>query len=461
MLCQSDSKPRNQVASTGRVTQTRPTGAANQELMKSSDHAVSTASQGPAQGPLETTAKSVGHFATGRADRYRWQRHAAKLLGGVARVGQCRHSVVSKTAGVDVVSGSYGDGKGDRAHYQGLQTCGSVWACPCCGARISEKRREELGRLLSWARAQGYVVRMVTLTCRHGRDDNLAELLTLMKGRSSNKKTGKKGFRGAKQRMVANGTFKRHVRPHVIGSVTATEVTGGGCNGWHPHMHMILILDREIDLAPMRQAWLGSLAGVGLEGSGQGWDDRDASEAGTYIAKWGAAEELALSGHKKGRSGRTPAQLLAASCDDGDRRAGHLWAEYAREFHGKRQLVWSPGLKELVGIDEVDDEEAAQDETQEEQIETGLANIPHQVWVGDVVGRRSDRRADVLDRAEEVGVEQAVSELIAGYDPDLLIEKTELEDTAEAGGHGTYRPTPGGLAASVVASVRPPLGQGP
>lgn len=381
------------------------------------NHAVEEARQGRpgsrGRAALETTAKSVGQ-TRGRSDRFRWQRHAAGLLGGQHRVGLCRWSVVSKEAGVDMVSSSYGEGP-DRVHFDGLQTCGSVWACPCCSARISETRREEMGRLLSWARANGYHVRMVTLTCRHGQDDDLADLMVRMKGRTGNKAKGIQTFRGAKQRMADDRRYRDHVKPHVIGSVTATEVTGGGAHGWHPHMHMILILDDDIDLTPMRDAWLGSLRGAGLEGSGRGWDVRAADETGRYIAKWGAAEELALSGQKKGRStGRTPMQLLAASSDDGDRAAGELWAEYATVFHGLRQLVWSKGLKALAGIDEIEDEEAAKDQQQDGQQETARANIPHHVWRSGVASPRSDRRADVLERAEAVGVDLAAAELAEG-----------------------------------------------
>lgn len=380
---------------------------------------------GRAVGALETTAKSVGQNR-GRSDRFRWQRHAAGLLGGQHRVGLCRWSVVSKEAGVDMVSSSYGEGP-DRVHFEGLQTCGSVWACPCCSARISETRREEMGRLLAWARAEGYHVRMVTLTCRHGLDDDLADLMVRMKGRTGNKAKGIKTFRGAKQRMADDRRYRDHVKPHVIGSVTATEVTGGGAHGWHPHMHMILILDDDIDLTPMRDAWLGSLRGAGLEGSGRGWDVRPADEMGQYIAKWGAAEELALSGQKKGRgSGRTPTQLLAASCDERDRQAGELWAEYATVFHGLRQLVWSKGLKALVGIDEIEDEDAAQDQQQDGQQETGRANIAHHVWRSGVASPRSDKRADALERGEAVGVDLAAAELAEGRATfDELLDELE------------------------------------
>lgn len=388
-------------------------------------------------GRLETTAKSVRQSGVGRADRFRWQRHAAKLLGGVGRVGLCRYSVVSKTAGVDLVSSRYGDGPAS-AHYEGLQTCGSVWACPCCGARISQTRRDELNQLLSWARSQGHHVSMVTLTARHGRDDDLEDLLSKMKD--------------AKGRWARHRSY-RVLKTMVVGSVTATEVTGGGAHGWHPHFHVIFITSGEVDFSPLRDAWLASLRGAGLDGTGSGWDVRDAGEVGTYLGKWGAAEELALKDRKKGRSGRTPAQLLAASCDEGDKTAGRLWAEYARVFHGRRQLVWSRGLKALAGIGEVDDAEAAKDEQQEEQEETGRANIDHRTWVDRIAVPGSDRRSEILERAEDVGPQLAAIEIKVGHDAEAVIEDQDAEPDWDF--------VMGELAAAALAAVRPPPGQGP
>jgi hypothetical protein len=397
--------------------------------------------QGLADARLDSTAKSVRHFGQdshknkgygeNRSVRFRHQRHAAKLLGGKARVGLCRWSVVSKSAGVDIVASSYADDQGDRVHYEGLQTCGSVWSCPCCSARISETRRDEMNQLLSWARAQGYRVMMLTLTARHGRDDDLEDLLDRMKD--------------AKQRWARHRSY-RMIKPNMIGSVTATEVTSGG-HGWHPHFHVIVIMDGDHDLTPLRDAWLASLRGAGLDGTGAGWDIRSADETGRYVAKWGAAEELTLSAKKKGRAGRTPAQLLAASSDDGDRKAGYLWSEYAKVFHGRRQLVWSRGLKALAGVGEIDDQDAAQDQQQDGQTETARANIPHRVWRDDVAARRADRRAELLDRAEEVGPDEAAAELVAGHMPGDVIEHDR-----------PHQPRPGGLAAVAFAVIRSPDG---
>lgn len=427
MSCSDNTSPQNAVSQRPALTAQGCSGVSNRAPGKGATAGQQTASEAS----LGNTAKSVRH-SEGRSDRYRHQRHAAKLLGGKARVGLCRWSVISKSAGVDMVSSSYGDGQGDRVHYEGLQTCGSVWVCPCCGARISETRRGEMNHLLAWARAQGYRVMMLTLTARHGRDDDLAELLDRMKD--------------AKQRWARHRSY-RQIKPRMIGSVTATEVTGGGAHGWHPHFHVIVILDGDDDLTPLRDAWLASLRGAGLDGAGAAFQAQGADAAGSYIAKWGAAEELTLSQRKKGRgrTGRTPAQLLAASCDEADHEAGHLWAEYARLFHGRRQLVWSPGLKALAGINEVDDQEAAQDQQQDGQVETARSNIPHPVWRDDVAARRADRRAELLERAEEVGPHEAVAELVAGHMPGDLIEHDK-----------PYRPRPGGLVELALAGVKLP-----
>ena len=63
---------------------------------------------------------------------------------------------------------------------------------------------------------------------------------------------------------------------------------------------MILILDRDIDLTPMRDAWHGSLRAVGLDGTGQGWDVRNADQILVLedgeIRERGDHEELLASG---------------------------------------------------------------------------------------------------------------------------------------------------------------------
>ncbi len=64
-----------------------------------------------------------------------------------------------------------------RARYGNLQTCGSVWACPVCGAKITERRKIELTAALVAAKELGWVVVMATYTVRHNASDALPDLL--------------------------------------------------------------------------------------------------------------------------------------------------------------------------------------------------------------------------------------------------------------------------------------------
>ena len=286
-----------------------------------------------------------------RSTRYKHQRAAAKLLPA-SRTAKCLWAVSSLQYGVDVIHNT----AEERSRFSGLQTCGSVWACPCCSATISERRRDELNHLLKWAKAEGYFPVMATFTARHTRETRLDELV--------------EGMRLAKRKLVQHRSYRTLVKPHLVGHVTASEVTGGGLHGWHPHYHQIFIVKAadaaaaEALIRLLQDPWLASLKGVGLSGTGQGFDVQNASAAGNYVAKWGAAEELTLTAKKEARSktGRSPFQLLADYAERDDKQAGALFAEYAKVFKGLRQLVWSDGLKKLAGVDAMSDEEVAEQE---------------------------------------------------------------------------------------------------
>lgn len=298
---------------------------------------------------------------------------------------------MSLHAGVDVTMSHYEETGQDRASYQGLQTCGLAWNCPCCGARICEKRRGEMNTLIAFARKAGYSIRMLTLTARHGADDNLADLLDSMKR--------------SKKAWHQHRTWKDlKISGAIVGSVTATEVTHGQIHGWHPHFHVLVVLRDDLAasaLSGLGDAWRASLRGKGLDGNGAAYDCANADKAGAYVAKWGAAEELTLSGQKRarGKGGRTPLQLLEAT-KAGNAEAGALWLEYAAAFRGRSQLQWSRGLKAMAGVDEVSDEDAACDETQDDQeADKPLLTIDNETWRD----RGRWNRTDILDAAERSG----------------------------------------------------------
>jgi hypothetical protein len=334
---------------------------------------------------------------------------------------------------VDLHLTTYADGE-QRASFYGLQTCGSVWMCPCCSRRISERRRGELNQMLVWAREQGLCPILLTLTARHTNADRLSRQVEAMKA--------------AKQRLRQRREWL-DIKEYIAGSVTATEVTHGK-NGWHTHFHEILLMRAEDEaearriLSGLGDVWRKCLSGkgIGLSGGNAAWHLQGADKAGDYVAKWGAAEEMALSGSKKAKSsaGRTPMQLLASAAD-GDEDAAHIWKEYADVFKGRRQLVWSPGLKDQAGITEVSDSEAAINELQPGSLpEEPIFSFTLEEWK-----KVRCRRARILSAAEIDGG-SGLLEVIYGPAKPPAGGKGGIEALPPAGGKGGIeaRPPAGG-----------------
>ena len=355
--------------------------------------------------PLGIYPKSVGHFEDadeaklkennrleGRRELYKDLTTAALILRAenpekVHAVAKCRWV---KTAGfVSLHLAETHEGGALRASFRGVKVCGNVWGCPVCAARIAHKRREEANAALAWGRAVGVVPVMITLTARHGREDALADLLD--------------GMKEAKRALRQHRAW-RGIKARISGTITATEMTHGG-NGWHPHFHEVLFIEAADEaealalVAPLGDAWRASLRGKGLDGAAAAFDAQGAGAAGDYLTKWGAGEELTLNGAKRGRKGgRTPRQLLRAA-GGGDAQARALWAEYFRATSGRRrrQLVWSPGLKAAVGLDEVEDEAAAQEEAAADEV-AAVAE-----WDGEGWRRVRPKRVRLLEAAERGG----------------------------------------------------------
>jgi hypothetical protein len=363
-----------------------------------------------------------------RMDRLRWQRHAASLLEWQHRIGLCRFAIARNAKGVGVDLRTYEAEKAgapaiERAVFSGLQTCGNVWLCPCCSPAISETRKGEMNRLLAWARAEGHVPVMVTLTARHGVKDRLWDLLEAMKT--------------AKQKWRRHRRYRK-IEHLIVGSVTATEITFGA-HGWHPHFHIILIVrdQKSTDanwaaiegLERLREAWTGVLPRVGLSGNGAAFDLQGAESVGDYITKWGAAEEIVMGSSKQGRGGksRSPLELLADSCDADDEDASAAWREYADAFISKRrnQLVWSPGLKADCGVAETSDEEAAEEgaKAEEQEKRRNIAKMNGPTWKG-TKGKSGGRskRGLILNAAENEGAD-GIWAVLASDEDDPVPER--------------------------------------
>ncbi len=291
--------------------------------------------------------------------KWRLQEAARRLLPDLKGLQRCHCTRHKGGGGVKVWRSNHG------AYFSGLMQCGSVWVCPICAGKVAEGRAEELQRGIDYALAVGNGCMMVTLTFSHGRGDILADTLS--------------GFSKALRSLKSGRSYQALMRDYgITGEVRALEVTHGQANGWHPHTHAITfsrckLSDRDRFRFECRLfvLWRAACAkaGIGAPVFGVGVHVRPAKDAADYVAKWGFAQEVTRAHIKQAKAGgRTPWQLLAAA-DAGDQHAAWLFREFAQCFRGKRQLFYSAGLRQKLGLlDELTDQQLLDIEPQEKTL---------------------------------------------------------------------------------------------
>ena len=250
--------------------------------------------------------------------------------------------------------------------------CGSVWVCPSCSFKISQERKKELAEGMKACRSKGLHVAMLTLTVPHYMGDNLRELL---------KKMGK-----VKHALWTNRNSRDYFKSQMplVGHITATEVKYSDRNGFHPHYHILLILDKqykaedlEIIESDLYEFWAEKCVkqGLGKPNREHGIDLKMGSNSedmlADYISKWGMAEEMTQAHMKVGKRNSQSLTMwevldlsqLEVSTRD---KYSHIFRIYSKAFKGRRQLFWSKGLKKLLSVADTTDEELANKEEPED-----------------------------------------------------------------------------------------------
>jgi len=317
-----------------------------------------------------------------RLERFALQSSVRRLLP-VSRTAKCLRIIQANRTEVDVWRSS----EHGSAFYANLQTCSSVWACPVCAAKISERRRVELLQAMEQHQASGGSVLLLTLTNPHTSTDDLLAMLkaqALAMSRFNSTKSAQKLW-------VSIGC---------IGTVRAWEVTHGS-NGWHPHFHILLFVASGLDLEQLRSSFYSvwsnccRLAKLPIPSELHGVRIDDGTKAANYVTKglWGLDREMTKGHIKKSKQGRSPFDLLRSYLYDKDKQAGVLFCDYARSFKGKRQLVWSKGLKAIFELVDRTDEEMASAVEDDAYL---LGKIQAEDWV---LIRKFNVRGEVLELA--------------------------------------------------------------
>lgn len=299
-----------------------------------------------------------------RLAKWEMQARARALLPSQKRLGKCHRVRYSTEVGVEVRRAK----ESGKAFYGGLIACGLVWLCPVCAPKVQSVRAAEVAEAIEYWEKCGGIVELVTYTVPHHRSQRLEELDTAVRN-AYRSMTGSRAYRELAQDL------------EVIGTIVAPEVTWGAETGWHPHLHVLRFRrsdraggrqDARTDAAPdsaLFELWRAAVVRAGLEApSIRAFKVQNGTRAAEYVAKmgtdtytWGTHDELVRSHTKKGREGRfTPFDFIRNSLADLEGPWGSLWRDYAAVYRGRRQLRWSPGLKDFLGATESrQDEEIA------------------------------------------------------------------------------------------------------
>jgi hypothetical protein len=305
--------------------------------------------------------------------------------------------------------------KDGSAYYCGLETCGNVWLCPVCSAKIHHRRRTP-GSLTPWE-AQGQAASLVTITVPHDLTDRLSKLLD--------------AERAAWKRVTQGATWQRLKRRlGIAGHIIALEFTWGDENGRHPHYHVLLVHDQDLGAAAIaalhayiHSRLVAACSDHGLREPGQLHAVRidpnvSATAAGAYVAKggqWTPAEEMTRGDLKTGRSGsRTPFQILADYYQTGDTRDRDLWHEYKLATRSLAAVRWSRGPRAMMAGSATEPERSDEELAAADIGGNLLVVIQCPVWSR---ARTAGLEHAVLVAAEDGGLEAVnalISEAISG-----------------------------------------------
>lgn len=309
----------------------------------------------------EKAAKFRSFKQLGTAQRLLIKSEAKSKSGNVHRTRLCYGVRAYQAESISVKVPS--DTSKESASLSGLQTCGSVWACPVCAKRIATQRGKEISYAIDRMTASGFVPVMMTRTASHSKEMPLKWLKNQMK-------RAHRYFVQSRRWRSLKAMFE------IVHSIKATEITWGIENGWHPHDHTIFFIKadalKRADETALKDwvnmvtdLWLDSLSRFGLSGSRERALNvkADGDVKKDYLAKLGLEDETAnldyeLSGGHNKKKGASIWTILERASHGSEGHAA-LYIEYVEAMTGDNWITWSHGLKELVGLDEMSDEEAA------------------------------------------------------------------------------------------------------
>lgn len=346
-----------------------------------------------------------------RAANFKLTDTAKNLLANTAqkRVCVCMSHRLNQDENISIKHNGQ-NGTDGRAYYSNIIQCSSVHTCIVCNNRIMSKRSKEIAQAYDYFTSSLYgFVPMLTLTIPHKQGGSLEKQLELINH--------------AYKRLM-DDRIMREVWQIVgkVGAIKGNEYSHGE-NGHHNHIHSLMFLknshhDVMLPIArwttPKRKGMLRLLnakqeksyidkglqaqinymsfedfikfywiklcreVGLGMPSLKNGAVITEGDNVKSYIAKHKSAQEITNSRDKKAKGSNRNQWELLLDYQKGDKRAGVIFKEYAQAFAGGKLLRWSNGLKKLLLIEEIEDEEVqAEDESTESHV---VEEITPDLW---------------------------------------------------------------------------------
>ena len=246
----------------------------------------------------------------------------------------------------------------DRAHWSGMQSCGSK-LCVGCHIKARKKHIEEADLGLHAVEKAGGSLFMLTLTCSNQGVDLKVQAEALQKAYRSTFK------RRALDRMLKAKDY--------VGAVRSMEIQINTAKGmYHPHMHVVLAFQSKLtdeELATLRSMiqayWCESMKKMGRHAlESQQHVTRAKNDSGSYVAK-GAAQEIGNSMIKRGSQGSVSWVGLLYEIQEADARGEveyrdamvEMYKHLESSLHNKRLISISPDLRKLASVQDKDVDE--------------------------------------------------------------------------------------------------------
>jgi hypothetical protein len=241
---------------------------------------------------------------------------------------------------------------GGIVRQRGLTTCGSVWGCPVCSAKILTKRSLEVEEAMNaWVKAGGYFI-FETFTLSHRLGDSVAkQRLGLQVGWTA----------------LNAGSFKNnHIKAGRHGYLKMTEPTFGS-NGFHLHIHALYFMKGELSQSDQDKwtnknfnKWQKSVASAGFAAPDP--KGHKAIRVHNYEGLQGyftkGFDNPSL--NNPGNKANSVWNLLSKAIEHPKSTHTFAWRTWEAESKGMRQITWSKDLRRGLGLDEeLEDEEIA------------------------------------------------------------------------------------------------------